>query len=167
MAQTYDAIASYTFGSAASSYTFSSIAASWTDLILVLSGRTATAGASDSYLLTLNGDNGNNYSRTRILGTGSAASSASRSAANIDFEGLSGGSSSSTFYTAIVNLQNYSNSTTYKTLLIRGSDPANYIEATVGLWRSTSAITSITLATSSASNFSVGTTMSLYGVKSA
>lgn len=162
---TYTPIASTTIGTAVASYTFSSISGTYTDLVLIMVGKTAAAGASDTYLLQVNGDTATNYSRTRLLGTGSAASSAGRtSAPNIDFEGLAGSTGSTTFFTAIANFQNYSNTTTYKTVLIRGSDATNYVEATVGLWRSTAAITSITLTPGSAANFSVGSTFALYGI---
>lgn len=168
---TYTPIASFTVTSAQASYTFSSISGSYTDLVMVLSGKTAVAGASDTYLMQFNSDtspSGTNYSRTRLLGTGSAASSANRSSApNIDFEGLAGSTGSTTFFTAIVNLENYSNTTTYKTCLIRGSDASNYVEATVGLWRSTAAISSIVLSAGSTTNFSVGSTFSLYGITAA
>ncbi len=74
---------------------------------------------------------------------------------------------SNTFMTAIVQIQNYSNASTYKTCLIRGNDANNYVLATVGLSRSTSAITSISLATSSGAQFVTGSTFTLYGIKAA
>ena len=78
MAQTYDAIASYTFGSAASSYTFSSIAASWTDLILI--GNWAQdSGTVREMAIRLNGDTGTNYSITELYGNGTSAASYRRS----------------------------------------------------------------------------------------
>ena len=162
-------IATQTLGSAAASVTFNSISG-YTDLVLIAVGRSATASVSDSYLLTVNGDNaGTTYSRTRILGTGSAASSSNRtSAPNIDFEGLSGNSATSGVYsTSIINLPNYSNTSIYKTILIRGNDASNYVEATVGLWRNAAAITSINLAASSAANLMAGSTFTLYGIQAA
>lgn len=169
MPVTYTPIATTTLGSASATVTFSSISGSYTDLILVCTARSATAATSDSYLMTFNGNTTALYSRTRLLGTGSAASSANRSAAtNIDFEGLSGDTSAAnTFMNAIVQLQNYSNATTNKTCLIRGNDANNYVLATVGLFRSTSAITSVSLATSSGANFMTGSTFTLYGIASA
>ena len=169
MPSTYTPIATQTLGSAAATVTFSSISGSYTDLILVCAARSATAATSDSFLMSFNGNTTAVYSRIRLLGTGSAASSASRSAAtNIDFEGLAGDTSAAnTFMPSIVQVQNYSNTTTNKTCLIRGNDANNYVLATVGLFRSTSAITSVSLATSSAANFMTGSTFTLYGVKSA
>lgn len=169
MANTYEPIATQTLGSAAATVTFSSISGNYTDLILVCAARSATASTSDTYLMTFNGLTTSIYSRTRLLGTGSAASSAGRtSAPNIDFEGLAGNTSASgTFTIGKVQVQNYSSSTTYKTSLIRGDDANNYVLATAGLFASTAAITSISLATSSTSNFMTGSTFTLYGIKAA
>jgi hypothetical protein len=169
MPLTYTPIATQTLGSAAATVTFSSIPSTYTDLVLVCNGRTATAATSDTYLMTFNSNTTSIYSRTRLLGTGSAASSAGRTGApNIDFEGLSGNTSASgTYSVAKIQLQNYSNTTTNKTVLVRGDDANNYVLATVGLFRDTSAISTISLATSSGANFSIGSTFSLYGILAA
>ena len=67
----------------------------------------------------------------------------------------------------MVSINNYSNATTYKTVLWRDNSNT-YVAAQAGLWRSTSAITSITLSTnSSATNFASGSTFSLYGILAA
>lgn len=168
MPSTYTPIVTVTLGSAVSSYTFSSIPSTYTDLVMVLNGRSAASATSDTYIMQFNGDTGLNYSRTRLLGTGSAASSANRTNGNtIDYEGMAANTGASGVYGyAMVNVQNYSNSTTRKTVLIRNGD-VNYVEATVGLWQNTSAISSINLATASGSNLMAGSTFTLYGVKSA
>jgi hypothetical protein len=61
---------------------------------------------------------------------------------------------------------NYSNATTYKTWLSRANRPSAGLDAIVGLWRSTAAITSITLSVIS-DTYSVGSTFSLYGIANA
>jgi hypothetical protein len=61
---------------------------------------------------------------------------------------------------------NYSNTTTNKTALIRGNNAALFTDATVGVWRSTAAITSITLASDGAA-FDSGSTFNLYGIAAA
>jgi hypothetical protein len=164
MPSTYTPIATTTLGSAAASVTFSSISGSYTDLVLVVSytGTLATAEAR----LQLNSDTGSNYSWTQLYGNGSSA--ASYRASNVTNLPLLPNEASSTTVpsTMIVNLQNYSNSTTNKTLLYRSSITSLATTANVGLWRNTSAITSIYLFTS-ASTFAIGSTFTLYGVKSA
>jgi hypothetical protein len=70
---------------------------------------------------------------------------------------------------AIFHLQNYSNSTTYKTVLNRTNyaGSGGWTVASVGLWRDTSAITSIRIAISETQtgNFISGSTFTLYGIK--
>ena len=65
-----------------------------------------------------------------------------------------------------INLQNYSNTTTNKTFLIKESDATYEIQAKAGLWQSTNAITSITLERVTG-NWSVGSTFTLYGILAA
>jgi len=61
---------------------------------------------------------------------------------------------------------NYSNATTFKTALTRWGLGNAETNTTVGLWRSTSAITSVTVLPG-AGNLATGSTFSLYGVKNA
>jgi hypothetical protein len=67
-------------------------------------------------------------------------------------------------HNSIINIQNYSNSTTYKTVLARSNNAATGTDATVALWRSTSAITSIDYYLNSGS-WATGSTFTLYGIK--
>jgi hypothetical protein len=62
---------------------------------------------------------------------------------------------------------NYSNTTTYKTVLLRSNNASAITVATVGLWRSTSAINTIKIYADGAAVFSVGSTFTLYGIKAA
>ena len=106
---TYTPIATTTTSGTPTTVSFTSISGSYTDLILVCVARSATAATSDLYLMTFNGNATAVYSRTRLLGTGAAISSAVRtSATNIDFEGLAGNTSTAnTFMMAKIELQNY------------------------------------------------------------
>ena len=157
--KTYEPIATNTLGTAAASYTFSSIPSTYTDLIMVMS----TTSANDQTQLTFNGDTGSNYSNTRIDGNGSSAGSGrSTSNASIDIGYNNPGGQ----HTIIVQVLNYSNTTTFKTLLSRNNNAASIVQAIVGLWRNTSAITSMTI-TAQTPNFPVGSTFTLYGIKGA
>ena len=160
---TYVAIAEQTLGSAAASVTFSSISGAYTDLVLVFNG----AGSTDiNLLLQLNGDTGSNYSGTFLGGTGSSAVSArSTNLAHIAVN-YQGYIQTGFVSNAIINIQNYSNSTTYKTVLSRFNNSATGVDATVGVWRNTAAITSI-VAKTHTGTFSTGSTFSLYGIKAA
>ena len=71
-------------------------------------------------------------------------------------------------YTATkTQFQNYSNSTTYKTVLSQGGNSDNYVFEWINLWRSTAAITSMELKVDDASNFASGSTFTLYGIAAA
>ena len=162
---TYEPIATQTLASAASSITFSSIAASWTDLKLILVA-TATTAAPDA-IIRFNNDTGTNYSRTNLIGTGSSAiSNRYSNTANLelDYSGIS--TATPSFYE--IDIFSYAGST-YKTLLCKTAEDksgSGDVFANVGLWRSTTAITSIKLELS-AYNYAIGTTATLYGIKAA
>jgi hypothetical protein len=167
---TYDLIASQTLASAAASITFSSIAASWTDLRLVLVGKNVTGNSS--LLIRFNGDTSGStlYSSTKLIGTGTAASSSASTSTNnwnTFYFGLP--NTANTFGFASIDIFSYTGST-YKTGLITCSNDANGsgdVDRVVGLYSSTSAITSITLSNQSTYTFDVGTTAYLYGIKAA
>ena len=166
---TYEAIATQTLGSAAASVTFSSISGAYTDLVLVVSGRSARAAADDSLYMQFNSDTGSNYSYTDFRGNGITTSSSRassqtffRPAANIDAASQPAG----TFTPVIISINNYSNTTTYKTALSRNNLAAGEVTAVVGLWRSTAAISTILVYAASA-NLATGSTFSLYGIKAA
>lgn len=166
---TYTPIASYTVSTAQSSYTFSSISGSYTDLILIANVQLSASG--QSFLYQYNGDTGTNYSLTILKGNGTSATSDKRSSISYQLAaGWDAGlpSSGSSFATAIVNINGYSNSTTYKTSLARGANASGGdVTATVCLWRNTNAITSITCYSGGSTNLAAGTTLALYGVTAA
>jgi len=157
---TYTPIATTTLGSAAATVTFSSISGSYTDLILVAD--TQNASGADNFLLNFNSDTGSNYSVTRLNGNGTSASSSRATNQTV----LQCGEVNSTRSTTIVHIMNYSNSTTYKTTITRQNTASASVAANVNLWRSTAAITSILISTSSY-NFSAGSQFTLYGIQAA
>lgn len=167
MAITYTPIATTTLGSAQSSYTFTSIPSTYTDLILVYNGIPTNSGShKDIRIQVGNGsiDTSTNYSYTYVGGNGSSASSGRGSSTTyISTYALAG---TYGYATVIGQFQNYANTNTYKTVLIRTSDAAAETDAFVGLWRSTSAINTIKMLISSDS-FDVGSTFTLYGIKAA
>ena len=162
---TYEAIATQTLGSAAASVTFSSIPGTYTDLVIVCN--TVRTTSLDNIGIRFNSDTGSNYSWTILKGNGTVASSDRRSnVTDIIFNVYNADAPAA----GILQIQNYANTTTYKTALSRSSGAAaGYVYATVGLWRNTAAITSITLfdegTTSAVIN--TGSTFTLYGIKAA
>lgn len=162
---TYTPIATTTIGTAVASYTFSSISSSYTDLVLVAS---YTTGTISSGFIQFNTDTAGstNYSNTLINGDGSTAGSyqASNDSAIRFFRAMNGNTGTKN---AIINVQNYSNSTTYKTILSKFFNASDVSGACVGLWRNTAAINSIKLTNGGGYNFDVGTTFTLYGIAAA
>lgn len=162
---TYTPLATTTLGSSSASVTFSSIAGTYTDLVIVCN---AIASAAANYELTFNSDTGANYSRTTLQGDGSTALSSRSSSTNF-IRCDQGGNLETTFGNPLfVSVMNYSNATTYKTILSRsgGGSSAGGTGLVCGLWRSTATITSLNFACSGAS-FSTGSTFTLYGISAA
>lgn len=158
---TYVALATTTLSSAASDITFSSISGAYTDLRLIFEGMAVSAG-QDIYC-QVNGDTATNYSHTRLTGNGTAASSSRGS--SLAYMRFSDGGSPQTTNTSLtkVDFMNYSNTTTYKTVLNRADNANRGTDAVVNLWRSTAAITSIKFYISSG-NIASGATATLYGI---
>ena len=164
MSSTYEPIATTTLGSAQSSVTFSSISQSYTDLIIVVSAKAST-GQGNIMLQVGNSsvDTGSNYSNTLLSGNGSSASSFRNS--NVTFATI-GEFTNTDFDIVIVNLMNYSNTTTNKTSLSRVNSVAYpRVSSWVSLWRSTSAINIMTIPAQT-QNFVSGSTFTLYGIRS-
>lgn len=161
MARTYEPIASTTLGSAAADITFSSIPGTFTDLVLVLNGGFAT-NTSDLYT-QFNSDTGTNYSNTDLRGDGSAAASSRTSSVAYIRHNQNTVDAQSTW---IIHVMSYANANVNKTTLSSFASAGAGVERTVGLWRSTSAITAIKVYTSSG-NLSSGFTASLFGVRAA
>ena len=166
-AQTYEPIATNTLGSATNTVTFSSISQAYTDLILVCTGKNSNSfDGIDIRVGNGSLDTGSNYSQLMANGNGSSAqSSADSNATSMTNMGIT---SSSTEQVSIYQFMNYSNTTTYKTVLGRSNVTDFRVAAIAGLWRSTSAINTISLRSDNASyNFTVGSTFTLYGIKAA
>ena len=163
---TYTPIATTTLTSAQTTVTFSSISGSYTDLIIVANTKSVSAGGNQWFMMKFNSDSGSNYSMTYLSGNGSSASSGRYSNRS---DGIFPGDTDNTDYmTMIINIMNYNNSTTYKTVLSRSSDSSDSVKAIVGLWRSTAAITSVSITNQDVpSNIASGSTFTLYGILSA
>jgi len=163
MTVTYEKIATTTLGTAAGSTTFTSISGSYTDLVLVMNLTGVSTGGYAAGV-QFNSDTGSNYSTTNLYGSGSSAVSTRTSGANIAYIYGTDVGIANAISTNITNFQNYSNTTTYKTFLTRSGQAGSGTMANVGLWRSTSAITSIKIEIFTGT-FSIGSMFTLYGIK--
>jgi hypothetical protein len=168
MAITYEPIATTTLGSATATVTFSSISGSYTDLVLV----TNPLGSAGNYDLgiRLNSDTGNNYSWTSLrFNSDDSASPISDRASNTNYVAMKTNISTTIPFPSIIQIQNYSNSTTNKSLLARSPRGDYAVSAIVGLWRNTSAVTSVSISLfgGGSANLAVNSTFTLYGIASA
>ena len=155
---TYNPLQSAVLTSSSSEVIFSGIDQSYTDLILSFNGIGST---SANLNVQLNGDTGSNYSFTALYGTGSTAASNRGTGTTYIRAGYITAAQTGT----ILQFQNYANTTTYKTVLMRDYPSGGDVEIAASLWRNTAAITSIRFYPSSGT-FAAGTTIDLYGIKS-
>jgi hypothetical protein len=162
MAITYEPIATTTLTGAASSVTLSSISGSYTDLILSMS---IYSGSGSNVFFQLNGDTGSNYSTNYINGDG-ASTSGSRSTGQTSAGNTWTYTDSTSWMTNVLHFNSYSNTSIYKTIVGKNYSAGNDVTATISLWRSTSAITSIKLIAGT-NDFGTGCTFNLYGIKAA
>jgi hypothetical protein len=116
--------------------------------------------------MRFNSDSATNYSSTNIYGDGTSGLSTRQTSQDKINSVLSGFLVTSQNCPGIYNIMNYSNTTTYKTMISRFSNSGVVAQAEVSLYRSTSAITSIEIFTTPDS-FAVGSTLTLYGIKAA
>ena len=167
---TYTPIATTTLGSASNTVTFSSIPSTYTDLIIVTDAGASVIAEVDLRVGNSSVDTGSNYSKTTLSGGGSSAISVRNSNQtywrpnyNSVYDTANGKS------VHIFQFMNYANTNVFKTMLYRGNSATYGVDASVCLWRSTSAINVITLYASvpSVRNFLTGSTFTLYGIASA
>jgi len=162
---TYVALDTKTLTSNATSVVFTSINQGYTDLVLVCNSGQVTADTSTNFRVGTSNtiDTGSNYSDTALNGNGSAENSYRNTSNNRMI--VAGSNSSSILDNFIFHIQNYSNTTTYKTVLSRANVPGFRVVATVSLWRNTAAIN--TLEIYGGSNLLSGSTFTLYGIATA
>lgn len=166
MPNTYEPIATASPSSNSYSYTFSSIPSTYTDLILVVTGYVA-AGAADVEL-RMNSDTGSNYDYVALYVDTSAVSSYHINGTTAASGTWYGNMNTDPRHQMIIHFFNYANATTYKNYISRSIHKDRGSDLVGGTWKSTSAITSITVISgSSVQYFNTGTVMTLYGIKAA
>ena len=169
MPATYEPIASTTLGSASGAVSFSSIPGTYTDIVAIITGLGATGSTLNGFRIRVNDDSGSTYSNTLLAGDGSSASSNRESSATSTGVSWNGIFDSTRGAAIRLQFQSYANTNVFKTIL--GETAANtLVGRSVGLWRSTSAITKISFALGGSFpdlNFASGATFSLYGIKAA
>lgn len=159
---TYEPIATTTLGSAAASVSFTGISSAYTDLKIIATGKRVSGGA---LAIRFNNDSATNYSKTRLAGNGTSASSG-RDTSGTEI-GTNGWNAT---YDQLYEIDVFSYAgSTNKTCLIAMSADENgggEVSRIVGLWRSTSAINRVDLLITSGT-IAAGFTATLYGIKAA
>ena len=158
MAATYTPIASITLGATTSSVTFSSIPQTYTDLVIITSG-TSSGGAQMTVRF-----NGATSTYTSVMMSGNGSATDSRRITGLTYIQLGYHDYFTTGQSnAITQINNYANTTTFKTVINRTDNAAVGTGLSVGLWQSTSAITTIDLLPLN-STWVAGSTFNLYGI---
>lgn len=160
MPKTYTPIATTKLNALTATVTFSSIPSTYTDLVLVCNAKNTVAQNYEIWI-RFNSDSGSNYSQTFLQNYANSTQTGRNS--NIT-EIRPGKMNTTSFDTTIVNIQNYSNSTTYKTTLSRHNNAEFVTGSLVGLWRNTNAITTIAVICETGANFAIDSTFTLYGI---
>lgn len=167
----YDFLESTVLTSSASSVTFTGLD-SYSDykhLQIRATGRSDASATIRQVFVTLNGDTGSNYSAHYLFGNGSSVGESS--ASNQSYMGLqhttAANNVAGSFAGQIYDFLDFSNTNKNTTMRVFGGydgDALNIISLASGAWYNTNAVTSITLASSSA-NFISGSRFSLIGIK--
>lgn len=168
----FESISTVTLGSTQSTIEFTGIVGTYKHLqIRGISRDTSSSYASNDLVLQFNTDTGANYSWHRLYGTGSAAMADSTANANYMILGQESTSNSgaSMFGGTVIDILDYSNTNKYKTARsLSGIDLNGNTDGRMmlqsGLWRSTSAVTSVLLKPATGS-FAANSSFALYGVK--
>jgi hypothetical protein len=170
-ATSYESISTTTVGAGGvSSVVFSSIPASYTHLQIRGIYRSSRASTRDNLALQFNTDTAANYSDHELYGTGSSALAAATTSATSAISGTTSAASiaSNIFGSGVIDILDYANTNKYKTIRALSGFDDNSSSGQIwffsGNWRSTSAITSITIFAQTG-NLTQYSSFALYGIK--
>jgi hypothetical protein len=162
----YESIATATGTGSSGTITFSSIPSTYTSLQIRYRAIGTTNG--NSILGRFNSDTGSNYARHWLWGEGSVAAEGEANATQMRF-GTNGGIDTTQPTVGIIDIHDYASTTKNKTVRsFEGLDEnsVGWVNLNSHLYRSTSAITSLTIYLSGG-NYTTSTVFSLYGIKGA
>jgi len=152
---TYVPLATYTTVATIGNVTFSNISQKFTDLVLVIDA-SPTGGLAVT--VAFNGDNNSNFHQ--ILAYANGSSGAGITAPNQTTFQTNYGFNGDSRYFVKMDVMNYTNSSSNKTVLYRSSLPNMSVAMAGGRWSSNAPVTSIKIS----SSFLAGSTISLYGI---
>jgi hypothetical protein len=174
----FESIATTTVGSGgSSSVTFSSIPSTYTHLQIRGIAKTGRATyGRDDIGMQFNSDTNTNYNDHLLYGNGaSALATANNGSTFMDLGYIAGNGGASFFGAFVIDVLDYANTNKYKTVRNLSGVDHNGLIATFsgivnlgsGLWRSASAVNSITLVNYTGTNFQQYSSFALYGIKGA
>jgi hypothetical protein len=162
---TYIPIATVKTTAEVATITMSNIPQTYTDLILV-----ATCGNPSSavnYNLQFNGDSGSNYSTTYMVSSGGTLSGGSTAAVQDKvYLTQTGANLVGKWGSQINHIMNYSSTNTFKTVLSRMSSDIE-VALNTSIYKTTTAITSVTILSNGVQIYTTGSYFTLYGLKAA
>ena len=165
----FESIATITAGSAVPNIEFTSIPSTYTHLQIRGIARGTRADTSANTQMRFNSDTGTNYASHYLGGAGYVGFSGNETSSTYIYTGslISANSTTGCFEGSVIDILDYANTNKFKTVrTLSGWDANGSGQAILwsGHWRSTSAITSITLLPN-VNNFAQYSSFALYGVK--
>lgn len=161
----YESIQTITVGGGgAASIDFTSIPSTYKHLQIRILGKAANNG-NTTY--RFNSDSGANYSWHSLYGSGSSAAAYSGASSTLMYTGEVY-TNANIFSAEIVDILDYANTNKYKTMRALSCVDLNgggSIQLDSGSWRSTAAISTISIYPPSAGSFSQFSSFALYGIK--
>jgi hypothetical protein len=171
----FESIATIGVGSAgATSVTFSSIPSDYTHLQLRIYSKCNSAGAAlDEIALTFNGDTGTNYSWHFVYGGNNSVNNGNAATAAFIRCAFTprAGAQAYAFAGYVIDIADYANTNKNKTIKSLGgvdlnnTSTASAVGIKSGVWRSNSAITSLSLKPEGSSSFVHYSHFALYGIR--
>ena len=166
----YESIATVLVGSGGqANIDFTSIASTYKHLQVRWLARNNQSAPDDTLAIQFNGDTASNYALHLLYGDGSSTGAvglSNRSEILVGYQ-TSNSASANQFGVGILDILDYANTNKFKTVRNLGGDDRNgggTVALASGLWRSTSAITSIKFFSGGAS-FQQHSQFALYGIK--
>jgi hypothetical protein len=165
----YQSIATTTVGAGGqTTITFSSIPSTYKHLQIRLTGRATGAYNYASVYVRFNSDSNSNYSYHQLYTDGATSGSSSNNTVSYMLgQNISAASSSANFFGVMIfDILEYANTDKYKTIKQIGGVDRNgsgYVDFNSGHWRSTSAVSTITLTTDG--DFAQYSHVALYGIR--
>ena len=158
MTAKFTVLGNTTLATASASVTFSSIPSGYKDLVVVVTSL-ADVGTTN-FTMRFNGAT-TGYSSVVAYGDGSSAASYVGSS-SIDLMAFGGATTAPALVTATV--LDFSATNKHKSVLSRGNRSNQEASMSAGRWADTAAVTSLTIRTTTANNYAIGSTFRLLGV---